>query len=362
MNMEKIENQKIRLGITHGDFNGIGYEIIIKTLKDPRILDFCTPIVYGTSKLASYHRKAIDVNDFSFNIIRTASSVNPKKANLINMMDEELNVELGKSTSEAGKLAFMALEQATDDIIHNNIDVLVTAPINKKNIQQKDFDFPGHTEYLANKFNSKNELMIMCSGGLRVGIATGHVPISKVAELISQELIYKKIKILNASLIKDFGIRKPKIAVLGLNPHAGDNGVLGEEEEKIISPAIKIASEENILAYGPYSSDGFFGSSQFRKFDGIIAMYHDQGLIPFKLLAFDNGVNYTAGLPFVRTSPGHGTAYDLAGENTASPDSFRSALFLALEIYKNRRLLEDISANPLKNAEKEKARAPKNPR
>jgi len=352
--MEKKENKKIRLGITHGDFNGIGYEVIIKTLEDPRILDFCIPIVYGTSKLASYHRKAINVSDFSFNIIKSANNLNPKKANLVNLVDEEMNVELGKSTEEAGKLALMSLEQATNDIIHGNIDVLLTAPINKKNIQQKDFDFPGHTEYLAKKFNSSNELMIMCSENLRIGIATAHIPIHKVKETISEELIYKKIKILNASLIKDFGIRKPKIAVLGLNPHAGDNGVIGDEEEKIIAPAIKIAYDDGILVYGPYPSDGFFGSSQFQKFDGIIAMYHDQGLIPFKLLAFDNGVNYTAGLPFVRTSPGHGTAYELAGENIASPNSFRSALFLALDIYKNRRLLEEITANPLQKTEKEK--------
>ncbi len=357
MNTQKDQNN-IRVGITHGDYNGISYEIIIKTLKDPRILELCTPVVYGTSKLASYHRKAIEVSDFSFNIIRSAQQAHPKKANLVNLEDEELPVELGKSTPEAGKYAFIALEKACADLMNGDIDILLTAPINKKNIQNENFSFPGHTEYLAKKFNTDKQLMIMCSNNLRVGIVSGHIPIHQIKDYITEEMIYKKIKILNQSLIQDFGIRKPKIAILGLNPHAGDNGVIGNEEQEMIIPAIEKVYEEGILAYGPYPADGFFGSSEFNKFDGIVAMYHDQGLIPFKLLAFDGGVNFTAGMEFVRTSPAHGTAYELAGQNIASPHSFRSALFTGLDIYKNRQLMKEISANPLQKAEVEQNKHP----
>ncbi len=347
--MDKISDtkNKIRVGITHGDLNGIGYEVIIKTLMDIRIFELFTPVVYGSSRVASYHRKTIGIDNFSFNLIKDADFANPKRSNIINCYDKEIKINLGESTDIAGKLAYLALERAVKDLKDNKIDVLVTAPINKKNIQSDDFIFPGHTEYLTQKFDCKDSLMLMVSNKLRIGVITGHIPIKDVSSSITEELILKKIKILNDSLIKDFGIIKPKIALLGLNPHAGDQGLIGDEEQKIIIPGIKKACDKNILAFGPYAADGFFGSSNFAKFDGILAMYHDQGLIPFKTLSFDKGVNFTAGLPIVRTSPGHGTAYDIAGQNQASPNSLRDAIYLACDIYRKRLEYEKLNANPL---------------
>jgi 4-hydroxythreonine-4-phosphate dehydrogenase len=357
-NEEDIYNEDIpqnivnstRIGITHGDVNGVGYEVIIKTLADIRVMDFFTPIVYGSSKVASYHRKTLSDSDFTFNIIRSADQAKNNKANLINVFHQEIKIDLGESTEIAGNVAYLALEAATEDLKKGHIEALVTAPINKQNIQSEDFKFPGHTEYLAQKFGASESLMLMVSNNVRIGVITGHVALKDVSNIISEELIIKKIRTLNQSLKQDFGIQRPKIAVLGLNPHAGDKGIIGNEEEKIIIPAIKKAFNEGILVFGPYPADGFFGSSTFKEFEGILAMYHDQGLIPFKTLAFKSGVNFTAGLPVVRTSPAHGTAYEIAGKNMASPDAFREAVYLALDIVKNRKIYKEINANPLKTS------------
>lgn len=349
--MDKIikkEHKKLKVGISQGDINGISYEVIIKSLQDNRIFDLFTPILYGSSKILAYHRKALNINNFSMNNIKSPADANHKRANIINCLDDNIRVELGKSTQMAGEASLSSLETVIDDIKAGEIDILVTAPINKKNIQLKGFDFPGHTEYLKSKFEAGNVLMLMVSEKLKVGVVTGHIPLKDVAAAISKEAIVKKLRILNKSLIEDFAISNPKIAVLGLNPHAGDNGVIGEEEQEIISPAIEQARKENIMALGPYPADGLFGSDDFSKFDAILAMYHDQGLAPFKALVFSEGVNYTAGLPIVRTSPAHGTAYDLAGKNKATADSFRQALYLAVDIYHNRKHYEELTKDPLK--------------
>ncbi|HYQ58788.1 MAG TPA: 4-hydroxythreonine-4-phosphate dehydrogenase PdxA [Draconibacterium sp.] len=338
---------KIRIGITHGDINGIGYEVILKTLSDPRIMEMCTPVVYGSPKVAAYHRKALDINDVSFNHIRNTKEILLKKANIINCVDENIRVELGKSTPEAGISSFNALERATSDLQKGYIDALITAPINKDNIQSEEFNFPGHTEFLAQKFDTNNYAMLMVSETMKIGVVTTHIPISKVAESLTKETILSKIRIISKSLQQDFAITKPRIAVFGLNPHAGDNGLIGTEDKEIILPAVIQAKKEGIMALGPYPADGFFGSEDYLKFDAILAMYHDQGLIPFKLASFDRGVNYTAGLPAIRTSPAHGTAYAIAGEGKASPESFRQALYLAIDIHKNRCIYDEISKNPL---------------
>ncbi|MCK9617384.1 MAG: 4-hydroxythreonine-4-phosphate dehydrogenase PdxA [Lentimicrobiaceae bacterium] len=345
------EKEHIIAGITHGDLNGIGYEVIIKSLMDARIMEMFTPIVYGSSKVASYHRKTLNINDFTFNLIKKADMAVPRRANIINIYEPEIKIDMGVSTHLAGEMAFLALEAAIEDIKKGLIDVLVTAPINKKNIQSDKFNFPGHTEYLAEKFSASDPLMLMVSGNLRIGVVTGHIPLTEVSNTINTELILNKIKILNESLKRDFNIQRPKIALFGLNPHAGDEGLLGNEEIDIIIPAVNQAMEQGILAYGPYAADGFFGSETFTQFDGMLAMYHDQGLLPFKTLAFESGVNYTAGLPFVRTSPAHGTAYELAGKDKASPDAFRAAIYLAIDIYKNRQMFDHLQANALSNTE-----------
>jgi len=339
---------RVRVGITHGDINGISYEIIIKTLMEPKIVDFCLPIVYGSSKVFSYHRKLLNINDFSLNLIKKADQANPKRPNIINCTEEEALIELGKSTPTAGKLAILAIEQAINDAKQGQIDVIVTAPINKKSIQSDSFNFPGHTEFLAQKYNASEYLMMMVSDTMRIGFATGHVPLSKVSENLTEEIIIKKLRIMNRSLLQDFAIRKPKIAVLSLNPHAGDDGVLGHEENNIIIPAIRNAFKEGIMAIGPIPADGFFGMGKFNDYDAILAMYHDQGMVPFKGFSFDSGVNFTAGLPIVRTSPAHGTAFEIAGKDEASPDSFRNAIYVACDIFKNRQMWEEINSNPLK--------------
>ncbi|MCD6555894.1 MAG: 4-hydroxythreonine-4-phosphate dehydrogenase PdxA, partial [Bacteroidales bacterium] len=337
-----MENKakKIKVGITHGDINGIGYEIIIKTLTDKRITDLCIPIVYGSPKLASYHRKSLNIENFSLNIIKSPENANPKRPNVINCVSENTRIELGKLTKESGAAAFASLEAATNDLTEGKIDVLITAPINKNSIQSDDFKFPGHTEYLQKKTNSEDVLMLMIGKRMKIGVVTGHIPIKDVANEITEERILKKLRILNNSLLKDFTVRKPKIAVLGLNPHASDGGVIGTEEEEIIIPALNKARDEGIMAVGPYPADGFFGSESYLKFDAILAMYHDQGLAPFKAIEFESAVNFTAGLPVIRTSPGHGTAFEIAGKGKASPDSFREALYTALEIFKNRKLFD----------------------
>lgn len=332
---------KLKIGITHGDINGIGYEVILKTLEDNRITELCTLIVYGSPKVAAYHRKLTNVN-INLNLINKPADANENRINIINCCGDEVKVDLGKSTSTAGEAAFAALERATQDLKEGEIDALVTAPINKNNIQSAQFSFPGHTEYLEQLFGNEGDaLMILANDKLRVAVVTGHVPISKVASLLTTEKIVRKIEQFNLSLQQDFGIDKPRIAVLGLNPHAGDGGVLGNEEKDIIQPAIEQLRNQGIICFGPLPADGFFGSDNYNKYDGILAMYHDQGLIPFKTLAMENGVNFTAGLPVVRTSPDHGTAYDKAGKNQASPTSFREALYMAINIVKQRNNQDD---------------------
>jgi 4-hydroxythreonine-4-phosphate dehydrogenase len=344
-----MENKPIIAGISQGDINGIGYEVIIKALSDPMIVDICTTIVYGSPKVAAYHRKALNINNFNFNNIRTADEAHAKKVNMINCLDDNVRVELGKSTPQGGEAAFISIERAVEDVLNKKTDVLVTAPIDKQNIQSKDFQFKGHTDYLKAKAGVNEVLMFMIGDSLRIGVATDHVPLKKVPELITTDVLVRKIRLMNHSLLVDFGIRKPRIAVLGLNPHAGDNSLLGTEEAEIITPAINQTQKEGILAFGPFPADGFFGAGSFTKFDGILAMYHDQGLAPFKALSFDSGVNFTAGLPFVRTSPVHGTAFSIAGKGEASENSFRQALFLACDIFRNRQMYAEISKNPLKH-------------
>lgn len=344
-----MSKEQIIVGITQGDINGIGYEVIIKALMDNRIMENCTPVVYGSPKVAAYHRKALNISNFSFNNIREASEANLKKANIINCLDDNVRVELGKSTTMAGESAVISLEAAVRDLANNKIDVLVTAPINKYNIQSETFNFPGHTEYLKDRFDVDDVLMLMVAENIRVGVATGHMPLREVPGSLTTDSIIKKTRIMESSLMIDFGIRKPRIAILSLNPHSGDTGLLGNEEIDIIIPAIKKLSDEGILAFGPYPSDGFFGSGAYLNFDGIMAMYHDQGLTPFKALALGEGVNFTAGLPIVRTSPSHGTAYEIAGKGEASENSCRKAIYLACDIYRNREMHHEITSRPLKH-------------
>ncbi|AIM38710.1 4-hydroxythreonine-4-phosphate dehydrogenase [Sphingobacterium sp. ML3W] len=338
---------KLKIGITVGDINGIGLEVIIKSLLDNRVLEFFTPIVYGNTKVASFHRKALGVNDFSFNVINDPEQANPKRANMINCWQEDVKITLGEENEIGGKYAFISLEKAVDDLNAGKIDALVTAPINKHNIQQEGFHFPGHTEYLQEKTQANDVLMFMICEELRVGVVTGHIPVKDIAEHITEESILNKLELMHESLKKDFWIQKPKIAVLGLNPHAGDNGVIGTEDDLIIRPAIEKAKEKGMLCFGPYPADGFFANHAYEKFDAVLAMYHDQGLIPFKHIAKRNGVNFTAGLPIVRTSPDHGTGYDIAGQNVAAHESFMEALFQAVHIVKRRREQEELSQNPL---------------
>ena len=344
-----MSENKIKVGITHGDINGIGYEVIFKTLADNRIFESFIPIIYGSSKVAAYHRKALNIPNFSLNSISDVNDVHSKRINIINCLDDNIRVELGKSTSIGGEAAFIALEKAVDDLKNGKIDVLITAPINKKNIQSESFSFPGHTEYLQQQAGKGEALMLMVSENMKVGVVAGHVALKDVPSKITKESILTKLRTLNETLVMDFSIRKPRIAVLGLNPHAGDEGVLGTEEQDIIIPALNKAKEEGIMALGPYPADGLFGSEQFRNFDAILAMYHDQGLAPFKALTFSKGVNYTAGLPFIRTSPDHGTAFDIAGQDKANHDSFRQAIYLAIDVCNNRKQNKELGKNPLKS-------------
>jgi len=343
-----MSEKKLKVGISIGDVNGIGLEIIIKTFADNRMLDFCTPIVYGNTKIASYYRKNIGLNDFSFNVITSTEQAHDKRANMINCWDEDVKITPGEANETGGKYAFISLENAVNDLVAGKIDALVTAPINKKTIQSEAFHFPGHTEYIQSRTSSEDSLMFMISEDLRIGVVTGHVPVKEIVDNINQESIVSKLKLMNQCLKDDFWIEKPKIAVLGLNPHAGDDGLIGLEEKEIIEPAIERAHEEGIFAFGPYPADGFFAGNAYKSFDGILAMYHDQGLIPFKHIAFHNGINFTAGLSVVRTSPDHGTAFDIAGKNLASPESFREAIFAAVAIVKQRREQIELLSNPLK--------------
>lgn len=348
-----MENKIILAGISQGDINSIGYEVIIKALSDPTIIDICSPVIYGSPKVAAYHRKALNLSTLNFNNIRVPEEAHLKKINMINCLDDNIRVELGKSTPQGGEAALISLEKAVADLKDGKIDVLITAPIDKKNIQSENFRFNGHTDYLKSVAGCSEALMFMISESMRIGMATDHIPLKDVSGQITIEKIIRKIRLMNHSLLLDFGIRKPRIAVLGLNPHAGDNSLLGNEEASIIEPAILQAQKEGIMAFGPFPADGFFGAGSFAKFDGILAMYHDQGLTPFKALSFDSGVNFTAGLPFIRTSPVHGTAFDIAGKGEASENSFRQAMYLACDIFRNRTMYKEISKNPLRHQDVE---------
>lgn len=349
-----MESHKIKVGITQGDVNGIGYEVILKTFAEPAMFELCTPIVYGSPKVAAYHRKALDLST-NFSIINSAKDAEPDRLSIVNCNEDEVKVELSKPTEEGGRAALDALEKAVEEYKAGLIDVLVTAPINKHTIQSEEFSFPGHTEFLENALGKgQKALMILMKDDFRVALVTGHIPVSQIASTITKELIEEKIKIFNHSLKQDFAIGAPRIAVLSLNPHAGDEGLLGTEEQEIILPAIEEMRAQGIFCFGPYPSDGFMGSGNYTRFDGILAMYHDQGLTPFKALAMDEGVNYTAGLPVVRTSPAHGTAYDIAGKGVASEDSFRQAIYVAIDVFRNRQRERVARANPLRKQYYEK--------
>lgn len=342
-------DRKIKVGITHGDINGIGYEVILKTLADNRILELCTPVVYGSAKVATYYRKTLEMEPVPFVTISKAEDARDDANNIINVIPEDVNIEPGESTEVAGKASLAALERAVADLKAGHIDVLVTAPINKNNVQSDDFHFAGHTEYLASKAgDDARALMILFNERLRVALVTTHCPISQVAKEITQERVHDKLVEFYKSLEKDFGLTHPRIAVLALNPHAGDGGVIGDEDSTVILPAIEQARGEGVNCFGPYAADGFFGAEQYRRFDGVLAMYHDQGLAPFKTIAMDSGVNFTAGLPFVRTSPDHGTGYDIAGKNEASEESLRQAIYAAIDIWRNRRRYNEAHRNPLR--------------
>lgn len=338
---------KPRIGITIGDLNGVGVELLLKTFSDKKILNYCTPIFYGSSKAINFHRKELGLGEIKTNQLREGGKIEPKAVNIVSCWNEEVKYQLGKADEEVAKYAYQSIEQATNDVKSGKIDAVITNPINKELIAKGQKDFIGHTEYLTKKDESKESLMLLVSDNLRVAVATGHIALKDVAEKINKKLILQKLRILHNTLIQDFGIMKPKIAVFGLNPHNGDNGLMGNQEEEIIIPAIEEARRNKIYAFGPYSSDGFFGSSNVQKFDAVLAMYHDQGLTPFKALAFDTGVNFTAGLSFIRTSPDHGPAYDLAGKNEADEQSFRSSLFLAIDLIRNRKRHLEDSKNPL---------------
>ena len=327
---------KVKVGITIGDINSIGLEVILKVLREEAVLKQFTPIIYGSSKAVAYHRNVIKADEMSFQTIHDISRVSSHKIGVVNCWDETVQISLGKVTEEGGKYAYLALDRAVNDLKEGKIDVLVTAPIHKEAMQMAQFPYKGHTDFLEAMFEKKG-MMMMVHNKMRLGLVTTHIPIKDVAESITRNQLKNSIKIFNESLKKDFGIGKPVIGILGLNPHAGDGQLMGVEEEEIISPVILESKESGILTMGPYSSDAYFGSMAFRKMDGTLAMYHDQGLIPFKTLAFSEGVNYTAGLPYVRTSPDHGTAMDIAGKNCADPTSMRNAIFLAVDIFKNRR-------------------------
>lgn len=332
-----MQNGKIIVGITQGDSNGIGYEVIIKALADPRILEQFTPVLYGSSKLFGFYKKTIpEVEQIDTNAVNDASEAHAKRINIVNCLPESTFAEPGQATPESAKGAILALDAAVRDLKAGKIDVLVTGPINKKAMSNQGFGFPGHTEYIQNAFGVKDALMFMVSHRLRLAVVTGHIPLKDVCAHISEEKILSKLRLMNDSLKRDFVIDQPRIAVLSLNPHSGDGGLLGTEEQEIIIPAIKKATEEGILAFGPFSPDGFFGLSHYENFDATLAMYHDQGLSPFKALSFEDGVNFTAGLPVVRTSPDHGTAFEMAGRDEADPRSMRAAIFQAIDIFRNR--------------------------
>ena len=342
-----MEERKIRVAITQGDTNGVGYEVILKVFSDPNILELCTPIIYGSPKIASYHRKALNL-EVPYTIINHAEEARDGRVNLLACFDDEIKIEMGQPSQEAGAAALKALDRAMTDYRSELYDVLVTAPINKATIQSPGFHFPGHTEYIETSVGEgEKALMILMNETLRVALVTTHLPIKDIAKAITKEGIIEKATIFHKALKRDFRISSPRIAVLSLNPHAGDNGLLGSEEKDIILPAIEELADKGIQAFGPFAADGFFGSGAYDHFDGVLAMYHDQGLAPFKTIALESGVNYTAGLPIVRTSPDHGTAYDIAGKGIADENSMRQAIFTAIDVFRNRKFYDEPLQNPL---------------
>ena len=346
------ENSKIKIGISVGDLNGIGCEVILKTFEDVRMMELCTPVIFASTRTISQQKNDLGM-ELTFHGVDSASRAIDGKINVVNVWKETPNISYGKETEEAGKYAIRSLKAAVDALKKGEVDILVTAPINKKNIQAENFNFPGHTDYLAKELEGES-LMFMVTDSLKVGLLTDHVAVKDVAQSITKKLIQKKVDIIEKSLKMDFGIRKPKIALLGINPHSGDHGVIGKEDEEVLKPAIAEISNTGKLIFGPYAADSFFGSDSFRQFDAILAAYHDQGLIPFKTLSFGQGVNYTAGLSKVRTSPDHGTAYEIAGKGVADAGSFKEAVFTGIKIFKNREEYEDLTKNPLR---KQKVRA-----
>ncbi|WP_207431235.1 4-hydroxythreonine-4-phosphate dehydrogenase PdxA [Sabulibacter ruber] len=330
------QKTKPRIGITIGDISGIGPEVVLKTFADQRILHYCTPVLYATASVVNRYRKLLSLENFNFHLIQGFDQLHPKKVNVLNCQEEEIEFTPGTPTPATGSLARMALLRSAQDLKDGHIHAVVTAPIDKDNTQGEGFQFPGHTEFYTKHFNAPESLMFLVSEGLRVATVTGHMPLKEVANALTPELLIRKLTILDNSLRQDFGIQKPKIAVLGLNPHAGENGLLGTEEAEIVQPVIEQMKSKGNLVFGPFPADGFFGTRSYKKFDATLALYHDQGLIPFKTIAFENGVNFTAGLPIVRTSPDHGTAYDIAGKNMADETSFREALFTAIDILRAR--------------------------
>lgn len=346
--------EKPVIGITTGDLNGIGPELIIKALSDSRIMDLCTPVVFASNKLINFYRRSLTDYPFNFTSTKDLTKLNPKQVNVFNCWEEEVPIQPGALTEIAGKYAVRSLQVAAQCLKDGEIDALVTAPIHKSNTQLPDFPYTGHTPFLKEKFGAKDVVMLLYSNELRVGLVTEHVPVAKVAQMITKELLSSKINILRESLIKDFGIDKPKIAVLALNPHAGDNGQIGNEEQTVIKPFIEQLQQQGQLVYGPYGADAFFAHASYRQFDAVLAMYHDQGLIPFKTIAHGEGVNYTAGLPVIRTSPDHGTAFDIAGKNIADPSSLREAIFQCLELLRKRGDYAQYTANPMRRGRIEK--------
>lgn len=336
------------IGFTCGDINGIGTELIIKTLSDTRINDFCTPVIFANNKLINFYRKSLPEINFAFSSAKDSSRINPKQVNLFNCWEEEVTITPGELNETGGKYAVLSLSMAVEALKEKKLDAVVTAPIHKKNTHSNAFPYSGHTPYLKQVFGAKDVVMLLVAENMRVGLLTEHVPVTELQKHITKEHIVQKLSLIQQSLKTDFGIDKPRIAVLGLNPHAGDEGLVGSEEETIIKPALKEARQKDIMCFGPYSADAFFARGNHEKFDAVLAMYHDQGLIPFKSLAKGNGVNYTGGLPGIRTSPDHGVAFDIAGKGIADEQAFRAAIFCAIDILNNRKLFKERNANPLK--------------
>ena len=342
------------VAITHGDINGIGYEVILKAFEDERFAELCTPVLFGSARILARYRKQLGL-ETQFNIIDSPDQARPGVLNVINCIPEDIKAEPGVASETAGKAALASLEAALEAVKSGKLDLLVTAPINKKNIQGEHFEFPGHTEYLESMAgHDSHALMVLASDNIRVALVTTHLPLADVPAAITEEAVVEKLRLFSNSLRRDFGVHHPRIAVLSLNPHAGEDGLLGNEENNIIIPAIKRAKDEGIMAFGPYAADGFFGSGRFVKFDGVLAMYHDQGLAPFKVMSMDSGVNFTAGLPWVRTSPDHGTGYDICGLGEASAESMRKAIYMAIDIFRNRLREDEATRNPLQSQQVER--------